>query len=159
MAVTWPAGFRSAGVGCGIKAEGLDFGLLVADAPAAWAGTFTRNAAAAAPVVWSRRRQGSRVRALAVNSGNANACTGRAGEAAAATTAEAVAAALQCAPHEVLLASTGPIGIPLPMEAVRAGIARTSSELSGDCEAFATAILISRPSSHASLDQHVLRST
>ena len=111
----WPSGIRSAGVAGGIKPEGLDIGVLVADRPVAWAGMFTRNAAAAAPVLWSRSRLGSKVRALVVNSGNANACTGTPGTDAVAATAHAAAASLGCEADEILIASTGPIGVQLPV--------------------------------------------
>lgn len=119
MAVTWPQGIRSSGVACGIKTNGaLDLGLLVLDEPAAWAGTFTKNGAAAACVEWSRSLLGSPLRAIVVNSGNANACTGAHGEQTVRTTAEACAAHLGCNAREIAVASTGPIGVPLPVEKI-----------------------------------------
>src|ERR1700676_4260779 len=80
--VTTPAGFRAAGVSAGIKAHGLDLALLVSDRPAAAAAVFTTNRAQAAPVIVSRdhlSRSGGAARAVIVNSGCANACTGEAG--------------------------------------------------------------------------------
>jgi glutamate N-acetyltransferase / amino-acid N-acetyltransferase len=140
--VRWPAGLRSAGVSSGIKPDGsLDLGLLVFDEPAVWTGTFTKNAAAAAPVTWSKQRMGHSVRGLVVNSGNANACTGSGGDAAVRATAEAAARAIGCTPTEILVASTGPIGIPLPVEKITSGIAKASGELDNDADAFARAIL------------------
>ena len=119
MAVTWPRGIRSSGVACGIKTGGaLDLGLLVLDEPSAWAGTFTKNGAAAACVDWSRSLLGSPLRAIVVNSGNANACTGAQGEQAVKTTVETVAANLGCDAREIAVASTGPIGVPLPVDKI-----------------------------------------
>jgi glutamate N-acetyltransferase/amino-acid N-acetyltransferase len=140
--VRWSAGVRSAGVSCGIKNNGSpDLGVLVFDEPALWAGTFTSNAAAAAPVTWSRALRGHPVRGLVVNSGNANACTGAGGDAATHATARAAAGALGCTAEEILVASTGPIGIPLPVDKVVAGIPAAVTELGADLEAFAQSIL------------------
>ena len=129
-------GLRAAGVAAGIKASGRpDVALLVADAPVACAGIFTQNLFAAAPVVVSREhlaRSGGWVRALVVNSGNANACTGEQGERDAREMCDRVARALGCAPHEVLVCSTGVIGHALPMERVRAGIDAALAALSTD---------------------------
>lgn len=138
----WPAGISSAGLHCGIKPDGLlDLGLLVSDAPAAWAGTFTRNAAAAAPVQWSRALTGKPVRAIVANSGNANACTGRHGEADVRAMAEAVSSTVGCSPEEVLVASTGPIGVPLPIDRVVQGIPAIQNGLSDDANSFSRSIL------------------
>jgi glutamate N-acetyltransferase/amino-acid N-acetyltransferase len=131
----------------GIKAEGLDLGVLVADRPVEWAGTFTRNAAAAAPVLWSRALVGSKVRAVVVNSGNANACTGSSGREAVVATAGAAAEALGCRPEEVLVASTGPIGIRLPVEKLVDALPAAVNKIGEDPADFAEAILTtdSRP--------------
>ncbi len=138
----WPAGIHSGGTACGIKQGGVfDLGLIVVDGPAAWAGTFTRNAAAAAPVRWSRSLRGRDVRALVVNSGNANACTGEAGERAVQRSAEAVAGELGCSAEDVLVASTGPIGVPLPVTKLVDAVPKTMASLSDDVEGFAQAIL------------------
>jgi glutamate N-acetyltransferase / amino-acid N-acetyltransferase len=110
------AGFRFAAVAAGIKKEGqLDFALAAADAPASVAGLFTTNIVRAAPVVVAaeRIRRGT-ARAILVNSGCANACTGEAGLAAARDTTSAVARAIGADPGEVLPASTGVIGALLP---------------------------------------------
>jgi len=140
--MNWPRGARSAGIGCGIKdgAE-ADLGLLVFDEAATWAGTFTRNAAAAAPVDWCRARLGRPARAVVVNSGNANACTGSSGRAAVDTEANAVALALRCSPEQVLVASTGPIGVRLPVERIVEGVPGALSALSPDTGPFARSIL------------------
>jgi glutamate N-acetyltransferase / amino-acid N-acetyltransferase len=138
----WPEGVLSAGVSCGIKSDGSsDLGLLVFDRPAEWTGAFTRNAAAAAPVTWCKGRMGHPVRGLVVNSGNANACTGSVGDAATRSTAEAAARSLECTSEEILVASTGPIGIPLPVEKITAGIPKAQEDLGPEAEFFATAIL------------------
>lgn len=138
----WPSGFSSAGIGCGIKSDGsLDLGLLSADGPVAWAGTFTQNGAAAAPVHWSRSLLGGPVRAVIVNSGNANACTGAAGETAVRDAAAAAGAALGCPPDQVLVASTGPIGVRLPIERITSAADRLVAGLSPAIDDFATAIL------------------
>jgi glutamate N-acetyltransferase / amino-acid N-acetyltransferase len=141
VAVKWPTGISSAGAACGIKSDGSDLGVIVADVPVTWAGTFTKNAAAAAPVLWSRDRLGSKVRALVVNSGNANACTGTQGSEAVRATAAAAASAIGCEPGEVLVASTGPIGVPLPVTKLVDAIPSAVQGASADTGAFAAAIL------------------
>ena len=137
----WPDGLRSAAVSCGIKPGALDLGLLVADEPCTWAGTFTQNAAAAAPVKWSRSKLGLPARALVVNSGNANACTGVQGDEAVAAEVAAVASALGCDEEQVLVASTGPIGVPLPVESIVESLDGAVGSLESEADPFATAIL------------------
>ena len=140
--MSWPEGIRSAGIACGIKSGGaLDLGLIAGAEGLAWAGTFTRNAAAAAPVTWSRSLAGRSVKALVVNSGNANACTGTAGVEAVAATTAAVAEALGCSDEEVLVASTGPIGVTLPVDRIMASIPDAVAALSSDQGSFANSIL------------------
>ena len=132
IGVCCPGGFRAAGVTCGIKNSGApDLALLACDADATAAGAFTRSRLAAAPVLVSREHLADgRARAVVVNSGNANACTGAQGIDDARTMASATARALGIAPGEVVVCSTGVIGKPLPMEAVAQGIARAAEELS-----------------------------
>jgi len=140
--VKWPAGFSSAGIACGLKPSGgLDLGVLTCDVPAAWAGTFTKNAAAAAPVHWCRARGDDDVRAVVVNSGNANACTGRSGEAAVAATVAAAARVLHCDERQILVASTGLIGTPLPVERITGALPEASALLSEDVGDFAASIM------------------
>lgn len=141
MAVRWPEGARSAGVACGIKAGDLDLGILVLDGPGAWAGTFTQNAAAAAPVRWCRSIRGNDVHALVVNSGNANACTGEAGELAVRETAAAAATLLGCEADQVLVASTGPIGVPLPLDKIVSSLPVVATEVTDDPAPFARSIM------------------
>jgi glutamate N-acetyltransferase/amino-acid N-acetyltransferase len=132
--VTTPAGFQSAALHCGIKAKAgvLDLALLAADGPATAAGLFTTNLAQAAPVLVSKahlERSGGLARAVVVNSGCANACTGTDGMANAERMTTEVAAALGCAPEQVLVASTGVIGVGLKMDKVSAGIREASGAL------------------------------
>jgi glutamate N-acetyltransferase/amino-acid N-acetyltransferase len=124
--VTAPLGFRAGAASAGIKpgTRRDDLALVVSDRAAVAAGVFTTNRVQAAPVLWSRRvvDGAGRVRAVLLNSGNANACTGAAGERATRSSAARVAAALGCAPDAVLVASTGVIGVPLPVERLVAGV-------------------------------------
>lgn len=143
LGVCAPRGFRAAGVAAGIKSSGsLDLALILSDASAAAAGLFTTNRVAAAPVQLSRARVASgAARAVVVNAGCANACTGRRGLVDAEAMAEEAAARLGIAPAEVLVCSTGHIGSYLPMEAVRRGIAVAASRLSADDREAARAIM------------------
>ncbi|HEY7409343.1 MAG TPA: bifunctional glutamate N-acetyltransferase/amino-acid acetyltransferase ArgJ [Vicinamibacteria bacterium] len=132
-AVTAPRGFRAAGVAAGIKPEGLDLALLVADWGCTAAGVFTQNRAAAAPVILSREHLASgQARAVVVNAGCANAATGPQGLRDAQEMAEVAARVAGCRAREVVVASTGVIGVPLPMERVRAGIEAAGAALGPD---------------------------
>ena len=132
--VTAPAGFRAAGVACGIKKTGaLDLALLVADGPATAAGVFTTNKAQAAPVLVSREhlaRSGGLARAIVVNSGCANACTGPEGMAVARSSADFVASITECPADQVLVASTGVIGVQLDLDRLRKGAGEAARVLS-----------------------------
>lgn len=142
MALSWPSGFSSGGTSCGIKANGApDLGMIVAVEPVNWAGTFTRNAAAAASVHWCRSRLGGKVRAIVCNSGNANACTGSAGESAVSKVAAQAAEVLGCSPEEILVASTGTIGVPLPVDLITDALPDMVGSLDDDPERFAQAIM------------------
>jgi len=132
--ITAPEGFASAAVHCGIKAKAgaLDLAVLAADAPASVAGLFTTNLAQAAPVLVSKRHLDVTRgigRAIVVNSGCANACTGDEGLANAARMASEVAADLGCEPAHVLVASTGVIGVGLKMDRVVSGVRQACSAL------------------------------
>jgi glutamate N-acetyltransferase/amino-acid N-acetyltransferase len=118
-------------VACGLKAGGkLDLALVVSDAPATVAATFTTNRVQAAPVHVSRRHlRGGKFAAVVLNSGNANACTGPRGMRDAEAMALEVSRRLRCPVREVFVASTGVIGKPLDMVAVRSGIAKAVAEL------------------------------
>jgi glutamate N-acetyltransferase/amino-acid N-acetyltransferase len=131
--VSAPTGFRAAGVACGIKKSGeLDLALIVSDTPAAAAAVFTTNKAQAAPVLVSKARlraSGGRVRVVAINSGCANACTGPEGADTAAAMADAAARAAGGDAAQVLIASTGVIGVSLERERVIAGIGAAAAAL------------------------------
>ena len=137
--VTAPAGFRAAGVAAGIKASGaLDLALVFNEGPDyAAAGVFTRNQVRAAPVLWTQQvLTTGRLRAVILNSGGANACTGPDGFADTHATAEAVAAALsdwgtETGAIEVAVCSTGLIGDRLPMDKVLAGVGHVVHEMAG----------------------------
>lgn len=137
--VTAPAGFRAAGIAAGIKKSGNpDLALVFNEGPDyAAAGVFTRNQVKAAPVLWSSQvLKTGRLRAVLLNSGGANACTGPEGFQDTHTTAEAVAATLsnwgtETGPIEVAICSTGLIGDRLPMQKVLAGVTEIVHELAG----------------------------
>ena len=134
--VAAPAGFRATGIACGIKANGKpDVALIASDVPASAAAVFTTNRAQAAPIVVSRdnlARSGGRIRALVVNSGCANACTGVDGMEHARAMTNITGTALGIDPSAVLVASTGVIGVKLPMEKVGRGIHEAVRSLSPD---------------------------
>jgi glutamate N-acetyltransferase/amino-acid N-acetyltransferase len=133
-AVSAPAGFRAAGIACGIKKNGKpDLALIVSDRPAASAAVFTLNKAQAAPVLVSKARlaaSNGRQRVVVINSGCANACTGPDGIRMAEQMADAAARAAFVDPAEVLVASTGVIGVALNRDTVAAGIATAAAALS-----------------------------
>ena len=137
-------GFRFAGLSCGIKKTGApDLGLLVCDKPAAAAAVFTQNKVKAAPVVLSAERiaRGA-CQAIVVNSGNANACTGRDGERDAYAMTEAAAKALGIDERMVCVASTGVIGQRLPIERITTAMPLIAGRLqAGGLGDFARAIL------------------
>src|SRR5690606_12462608 len=137
-------GFRFAGLHAGIKQNGRpDLGLVVADGPVPTAAVFTRNRVRAAPVeIAEARVRAGRMQAVLVNSGNANACTGKEGERAALEAGRAVAEALGIDEALVLPASTGVIGQPLPPHVIPSAAPAITSALAEDgAPAFATAIL------------------
>jgi len=115
-------GFTGGAAAAGVKdgtAKRTDVALIVSDRPCAAAGVFTTNQVIAAPCVVTRRHlERGTLRAIVVNSGNANACTGEQGERHAVTMARAAAQRVGCDPYEVAVASTGVIGVPLPVERI-----------------------------------------
>ena len=133
-----PAGFRVSGTTCGIKASGKsDLALFVSDHPAAASGVFTTNRVVGAPVTVSRNRVPSgHARALVINSGNSNACTGEQGLNDARQMTAEVAAALGCDAEQVLVCSTGIIGVNLPMGLISAGIPPAVESLAASDAAF-----------------------
>ena len=137
--VTAPAGFRATGIAAGIKASGaLDLALVFNEGPDyGAAGVFTRNQVKAAPVLWTQQvLTTGRLRAVILNSGGANACTGPGGFQDTHATAEAVAAALSdwgsdTGAIEIAVCSTGLIGDRLPMDKVLAGVTEIVHEMAG----------------------------
>lgn len=129
-----PQGFRTGGTTCGIKASGKsDLAVFVSDTPAAAAGVFTQNRVCGAPVTVSRARvPASDIRAVLINSGNSNAATGEPGIRNAEAMTAAAAAGLGCRPEQVLICSTGVIGVPLPMERILPGIPQALQQLGID---------------------------
>src|SRR5579862_7713036 len=134
--VTTPRGFKAAGISAGIKASGApDLALLVSDTPARAAAVFTTNRVQAAAVLVSREhltRSGGLTRAIVVNSGCANACTGDAGMRDARAMTDATAQLVGCTTDQVLVASTGVIGVALPMDKVRSGVPKAFHALGAD---------------------------
>ncbi|MBZ5556633.1 MAG: bifunctional glutamate N-acetyltransferase/amino-acid acetyltransferase ArgJ [Acidobacteriia bacterium] len=134
--VTTPRGFRAAGISAGIKASGApDLALLVSEVPAQAAAVFTTNKVQAAAVLVSKEHLATSrgtVRAIVVNSGCANACTGDAGLKAARDMAAEAARVVSCPPEHVLVASTGVIGVALPIDKVRAGLPVAFKALGAD---------------------------
>jgi glutamate N-acetyltransferase/amino-acid N-acetyltransferase len=126
-------GFRSAGVRCGIKTRGPDLALIASDGPAHAAGVFTRSTVVGAPVALSRERvRRGVVRAIVANSGCSNVAMGARGMRDARTMTALAARTVGCKPHEVLVASTGVIGHPLPMDKIEAGIVAAGRALRPD---------------------------
>lgn len=137
-----PSGFRAAGLHCGIKAdrEKFDLSLFVSDRVAVAAGVFTQNRVCGAPVLLCRERVPSEsVRAVLINSGNANACTGQKGLEDARASARLVSGQLDCRETEVLVCSTGVIGRHLPMGRISAGIPEAIGRLASTPESFEAA--------------------
>jgi len=148
--VTSPRGFRAAGVFCDIKRLGTgkgsdkgpkrDLMLIASDVPAAVAGMFTTNQVCAAPVKVSLPHASkARAQAIVSNSGNANACTGKQGMKDATAMVRMAARAMGLAEHDVLVCSTGRIGLPMPIDRVMAGIEAAAGRLSHSRESAAHA--------------------
>ena len=132
--VTAARGFRAAGLAAGIKKSGKkDMALIVSDVPATVAGVFTRNQVKAAPVKLDMLHvKSGKARAIVANSGNANACTGKVGYIHAQAMAAAVARRLEAPTEQVLVCSTGRIGVMLPIVKIEAGIKKLLRHLSRD---------------------------
>jgi glutamate N-acetyltransferase/amino-acid N-acetyltransferase len=138
-----PRGFRFASAACGLKKRGhtgtLDVALIVSDPPAAAAAVFTQNLVQAPPVVLSRehvRVSAGAMRAVIVNSGNANCSVGPGGMAASRATAERVAGLLGCRKQQVVVCSTGVIGVPLPVERILSSAPDLAASLETSPRAF-----------------------
>ena len=130
--ITAPIGYRAAGVASGLKPTGLDLALVVSDSLASAAGVFTTNLAVAAPVTLAKKhleKSSGSAKAIVVNSKCANACTGERGVTAAQAMAEDAATVLECNTEQILVASTGVIGMHLDTNKVRAGIKEAAGQL------------------------------
>ena len=145
-------GFAAGGIHAGFRKDParLDMALVVADAPCAAAGTFTTNRFCAAPVQVSRAHLGAgacygTARAVVINSGNANAATGEPGREVAEASCAVVAHELGCAPDEVLVASTGVIGVPLPLEPYQTAVPALAGALAAAAEKDASAAPAAQP--------------
>jgi glutamate N-acetyltransferase/amino-acid N-acetyltransferase len=143
MSVTSAAGFEASGVHAGIRRSGPDLALVRSTARAVGAAVWTTNRVLAAPVVVSKRHlEEAEPQAVVINAGVANAATGERGVADAERTAEQVASALALSPAEVIVLSTGVIGVPLPLERVLVGVRAAAEALARDGgDAAASAIL------------------
>lgn len=131
--VTTPKGFQAAGVKAGLKRSGApDMAMLFSKTPCKVAAAFTSNLFAAAPVIYDRDiiAQGGDIHAAVINSGNANACTGPDGLADAKATAELAASLLNIKGSQVMVSSTGRIGVPMPMDIIRNGVKLAAAALS-----------------------------
>lgn len=149
--ITSPNGFKSSGIKCGLKASGnLDMAMIYSEKEAVCAGAFTSNLFAAAPVQWCRNNLSSSSdgRAVIINSGNANACTGEEGYRNASEMAALTADLLNIRQGSVFVASTGRIGVQMPMDKIRYGInlaAKSLSETGGHDSALAIMTTDTRP--------------
>lgn len=129
--VTAPRGFLAAGVHAGIKRQKKDIALVYSERPCTAAATYTTNRVKAAPLLVTQEHlRHDSIRAIVVNSGNANACTGQRGIEDARRMAAICARELGIEPHQVVVASTGVIGVPLPLDKIEAGIIQAKEALS-----------------------------
>lgn len=133
-----PSGFQFGGIACGIKCSGKrDLAIISTDQPGVVAGVYTQNIVRATSIDWNRERTPSRsFRAVVINSGNANACTGQQGIDDNRAMAESVAEKISASSDEVLVLSTGVIGIPLPMPTIEQGIQDIVTTLTQTQEGF-----------------------
>lgn len=137
-----PKGFFASGVNSGVRAYRPDVGLIVSDSDMTAAGVFTQSEAKAAPVLWSQKLVPSKkIRAVITNSGQANAATGELGIANNLLMVNATAAVVGCAPEEVLVASTGMIGVHLNVELINKALPELAARVTNTAEHFANAIL------------------
>ncbi|MDI6703113.1 MAG: bifunctional glutamate N-acetyltransferase/amino-acid acetyltransferase ArgJ [bacterium] len=127
--ITSVPGIKASGVHCGIKKEGLDLALIYSSTPSHFACMYTTNRIKGAHILVNKRRKG-KIQAVVINSGNANCCTGRRGIDDAERMAVLTAERLNISPSAVLVASTGIIGVPLPMDKIERGIDEAVKKLS-----------------------------
>ncbi len=132
--VTAPKGFKAIGNAVGLKKVKKDMALIVSEVEATAAGCFTTNVVKAAPVLWDMEKVNNKIKGIAVNSGNANACTGEQGLKDTEATAEHLASHIGCSKENVLVCSTGVIGVNLNMDKIKNGIDITYPLLSDSKE-------------------------
>ncbi len=135
--ITAPKGFQAAGFYSGVKRKRKDLSMMISQSPMSWAALFTTNVVKAAPVLWgeSLLKAGKPLQALVINSGNANACTGEQGDLDLQKMVEQTAMVLSIPETSVLIASTGVIGVPLPIEKILSGIPQAANLLDSSQEA------------------------
>ncbi|NLX77608.1 MAG: bifunctional glutamate N-acetyltransferase/amino-acid acetyltransferase ArgJ [Clostridiaceae bacterium] len=133
-AIKLPTGFQTAGVACGIKKDNKkDLALIISDPLSDAAGVFTRNLVKGHSLKWTMKKyKSNKIKAIVINSGNANACVGPKGDEDAEKIAEITAKLAGCNKDQVLLGSTGVIGFPLPVEKIESGLKEACSRLSSD---------------------------
>jgi glutamate N-acetyltransferase / amino-acid N-acetyltransferase len=143
-----PRGFKYATAACGLRRKNrIDLGMIVADGPCTAAGIFTSNLVKAAPVLLCQKNRvsaGSKIRAIVVNSGNANCANGKTGMRASKATAKTAAQVIGCRAEQVLVCSTGVIGVTLPVEKILAALPdlkRTATDAAGSYDSFTQAIM------------------
>lgn len=134
--ITAAQGFKAAGGHIGIKAKRKDLAIVYSETACTFAGAFTQNVVKAAPVHWNKAilAEGGKVHAIVVNSGNANAATGLQGEKDTADTALTLADHLKIGQKEVLVCSTGVIGVNMPMDVIKKGVPEVANSLSDTFE-------------------------
>lgn len=136
-----PFGFQFSGIHCGLKESANDLSVILCDAPSTAAGVYTQNLVRAASIDWNRNITPTpSIRALVINSGNANACTGDQGVRDNAEMAANVAKTIGCEPEQIATLSTGIIGYPLPMDRITSGIQTALSEAGSERRDFLNAV-------------------
>ena len=133
--ITSPKGFKAAGISAGLKRSGKkDLSLIYSEHPACFAGAFTSNKLCASSVDYCKNivNTSEKIQAIAINSGNANACTGDQGMADTELMAAKVAECLNIGVNQVMISSTGVIGVPLPIDKISSGLKQASESLSDD---------------------------
>ena len=136
-----PSGFQFSGIHCGLKESANDLSVILCDAPSTAAGVYTQNLVRAASIDWNRNITPTpSIRAVVINSGNANACTGDQGERDNAAMAAAVAKTIGCEPEQIATLSTGIIGHPLPMDRITSGIQMALAEAGSEQQHFLNAV-------------------
>ncbi len=128
--VTSPQGFMAAGAHVGVKRKRKDLALIWSEVPAHAAAVFTTNVMKAAPILWNQKVVGDAnvIRGIVINSGNANACTGETGMINAKDMATAYAKSMGVSPESIIIASTGVIGVQLPIQLIKQGIPQTTCQ-------------------------------